>query len=59
MKNSASVSTPRSTASLATFSAGSMPNTGNAALGEVLQEVAVVARKFHDQRLLVETRAGW
>ena len=28
VKNSVSVSTPRSTASLATFSAGSIPNTG-------------------------------
>jgi hypothetical protein len=27
-------------------------------LGEVLQEIAVVARELHDQRLLVETEAG-
>ena len=34
------------------------PQHRNAVLGEVLQEVAVVARKLHDERLLVETEPG-
>ena len=57
-KNRTSVGTPFSTATLATFAAGSIPKHRHVLLDKILQQVAVVAGDFDDKALLVQTEAA-
>ncbi len=51
------VGMPASCAAVAGALAGSMPCTGMPLLSEILQHIAVVAGRFHDQAVLVQDRA--
>ena len=58
MKNSCMVGMPINSAALAGPAAGSIPRTGMPGLGEVLEQVPVVAGDLDDQAVRSQTAAS-
>ena len=56
-KNFTSVGMPFLVASLATFTAGSMPSTGTLLFHEILEQIAVIAGQFHHQAVVAQLEA--